>query len=171
MDMNIEELKVTGMEINYYYICKRKLWLFSKGITMEENSERVISGQILHENSFNNEKSKEVLIDNLIKIDVIDKKTIKEIKSSSKMKLSDSMQVYYYLWYLEQIGIHKTGEINYIKEKKKVRLELNDNIRNEIVDTMKDINKIKSLEKSPSIVKNRICTKCAYHNLCFIGEI
>lgn len=169
--MNIEELKVTGMEINYYYICKRKLWLFSKGITMEENSERVASGRILHEQSFKNEKSKEVLIDNLIKIDVVGKRTIKEIKSSSKMELSDSMQVYYYLWYLEQLGIFKTGEINYVKEKKKIKLELDDNIRKEIVSAMENINKIKELEKSPNIIKSPICTKCAYYNLCFIGEI
>ena len=159
------------MEINYYYLCIRKLWLFTKGITMEENSERVADGKILHENSFKNEKSKEVLIDNLIKIDVVSKNSIKEIKSSSKMELSDTMQVYYYLWYLEQMGIYKTGEINYIKEKKKIELKLDDDIRNKIIATIEDVNKVKLLEKSPSIIKSPICSKCAYYNLCFIGEI
>ncbi|MGO0807463.1 Dna2/Cas4 domain-containing protein [Clostridioides difficile] len=33
--------------MNYYYVCKRKLWLFSKGITMEQNSSRVLSGKIV----------------------------------------------------------------------------------------------------------------------------
>ncbi|WP_286317289.1 Dna2/Cas4 domain-containing protein, partial [Romboutsia ilealis] len=51
MSIDIEDLKVQGVKINYYYICKRKLWLFSKGITMEQNSSRVESGKIVHENS------------------------------------------------------------------------------------------------------------------------
>lgn len=168
--MNIDELKVKGIEMNYYYICKRKLWLFNKGITMEENNERVLGGKVLHEQSFKNEKSKEVLIDSLIKIDVVGKKSIKEVKSSSKMELSDSMQVYYYLWYLEQLGIAKTGEINYVKEKKKIELKLDDNIREEIKSAINNINELKKLGKAPAIDKSSICKKCAYHNLCFIGE-
>lgn len=48
MSIDLEKLKVQGVKINYYYICKRKLWLFSKGITMEQNSDRVLSGKLIH---------------------------------------------------------------------------------------------------------------------------
>ena len=68
MSIDIEDLKVQGVKINYYYICKRKLWLFSKGITMEQNSSRVESGKIVHENSYKRMKSKEVLVDDILKL-------------------------------------------------------------------------------------------------------
>ena len=44
MEFDFDKLKTQGVKINYYYICKRKLWLFSKGITMEDNSDRVMCG-------------------------------------------------------------------------------------------------------------------------------
>ena len=170
MNTDIEKIKLTGTEMNYYFVCERKLWLFSKGITMESESEAVAIGKVLHENSFSKEKHKEVLIDNLIKIDVVTKSNIKEIKSSSKMLESDKMQVYYYLFYLEQLGIYKTGEINYVKEKKKIKLELTNEIKNKILKSIEDINKLKNSELPPKVRKTGICSKCSYHNLCFIDE-
>lgn len=79
--IDINNLTVSGIQINYFYICKRKLWLFLKGITMEETSSRVLEGKLLHESSFSKEKSKEILLDNLIKIDIIKDDKIKEIKN------------------------------------------------------------------------------------------
>lgn len=40
MEFDFESLKVQGIKFNYYFICKRKLWLFDKGITMENNSDK-----------------------------------------------------------------------------------------------------------------------------------
>ncbi|MCL6617940.1 MAG: CRISPR-associated protein Cas4, partial [Anoxybacillus ayderensis] len=31
---------VSGVQMQYYKVCKRKLWLFSKGIAMENEHER-----------------------------------------------------------------------------------------------------------------------------------
>lgn len=35
------ELLFTGVQVNYYFVCKRKLWLFSHNIGMEKESEAV----------------------------------------------------------------------------------------------------------------------------------
>ena len=51
MEFELEKFKTQGVKINYYYICKRKLWLFSKGISMEDTSDRAMSGKIIHEDS------------------------------------------------------------------------------------------------------------------------
>ena len=51
MNTDIEKIKLTGTEMNYYFVCERKLWLFSKGITMESESEAVAIGKVLHEPS------------------------------------------------------------------------------------------------------------------------
>ena len=61
--------KINGTQINYYFICKTKLWLFSHNIQLEHESESVKLGKILHEDSFKREKGH--LIDNLINVDFI----------------------------------------------------------------------------------------------------
>ena len=59
--------KINGTQIDYYFICKTKLWLFSHNIQLEHQSENVKLGKILHEDSFKREK--DYLIDNLIILD------------------------------------------------------------------------------------------------------
>lgn len=166
----LKELKIRGIMVNYYYICKRKLWLFSKGITMENNSDKVLLGKLLHESSYKKERTKEMLLDNLIKIDILDDEKIREVKSSSKMKDADIMQVVYYLYYLKQNGIEKTGEINYPKEKKKEKIILTEELEKRLEETLKDIKSIVLQDKPPKVEKTKICTNCAYYELCFGSE-
>ncbi len=123
-NINLEELKISGLKVNYYFICKRKLWLFDRKITMEEKSEKVILGAILHEISYKRDKTREVLIDNLISIDILDSFNIKEIKYSDKMEKADKMQILYYLYYLKKLGIHKKGIVNHPKQRKREYIEL-----------------------------------------------
>ena len=40
---------VTGMQVYYYYVCKRKLWYFSNELTMESENENVKIGKIIDE--------------------------------------------------------------------------------------------------------------------------
>ncbi|WP_305513810.1 Dna2/Cas4 domain-containing protein [Methanobrevibacter sp. V14] len=76
---------INGTQINYYFICKTKLWLFSHNIQLEHESENVKLGKILHEASFKREK--DYLIDNLINVDFIkvtDSIEIHEVKRVKK---------------------------------------------------------------------------------------
>ncbi len=98
MGFELEKFKTQGVKINYYYVCKRKLWLFSKGITMEDTSDRVLSGKIIHEDSYKRSKNKEMLIDDILKLDIIDKEYVSEVKITSKMPLPDKMQLLYYIF-------------------------------------------------------------------------
>ncbi len=43
---------ITGTQINYYFVCHRKLWLFCHHIQMEHTSEFVEMGSLLHEHSY-----------------------------------------------------------------------------------------------------------------------
>ena len=45
---------VTATHINYYYICRRKLWLFGNGVNMEHTSDLVTEGKLVHEISYPN---------------------------------------------------------------------------------------------------------------------
>ena len=73
-------MKITGTLINYYYHCKRQCWLFYNNVNMEDNSEDVHLGKILHELK-NTGKNSEIAIDS-IKIDKITDKYITETKKS-----------------------------------------------------------------------------------------
>ena len=46
---------MTGTQINYYFICQRKLWLFAKRIDMEQNSEIVAVGKFISESTYKRE--------------------------------------------------------------------------------------------------------------------
>lgn len=75
---------ITGTHFNYYQLCHRKLWLFANGINMEQESDLVYEGKLVHESSYPQRTSKyeEVEIDG-IKVDYYDarNKVIHEIKN------------------------------------------------------------------------------------------
>ncbi|MFN3406447.1 MAG: Dna2/Cas4 domain-containing protein, partial [Caldimicrobium sp.] len=118
MDFDFEALKTNGIKINYLYVCERKLWLFDRGVQMESSSEKVLLGKLLGEYSYPREETKEVLIDNLIKIDIVAEEEIREVKYSNKLSHAHRMQLLYYLYYLKRLGIEKKGVINYPKMRK-----------------------------------------------------
>lgn len=49
---------VTGTHFNYYQLCHRKLWLFANGINMEQESDLVYEGKLVHESSYPQRTSK-----------------------------------------------------------------------------------------------------------------
>lgn len=172
MNLNFDDLKVQGIKFNYYFICKRKLWLFSNGISMEDQSDRVLQGSTIHEYSYKNKNDKkEKLIDNMIKIDIIDKDKISEVKISSKMEKSDRMQLLYYLYYLDKSGIKKKGTLNYVKERKVREVELTTEDKVLIEETLIDIKDILNLSYPPKIINLPYCKKCAYYEYCYIKEV
>lgn len=170
MEFKLERFKTQGVKVNYYYVCKRKLWLYSKGISLEDNNDRVMSGKIIHEKSYMRKKNKEVLIDDILRIDILDKDYVREVKITSKMPVPDKMQLMYYIFYLKEIGINKKGCINYVKEKRTEEIELNYEMEKEIKNTLIDIDRIINDSKPPKLKKLPYCTKCAYYEFCFAGE-
>lgn len=168
--MQIDELKATGLQVHYLKVCPRKLWLHTHQIAFEDESDSVLQGKILHETSYKRKESKEILIDNLIKIDMLDEHFVDEVKSSSKMVEADKAQLLYYLYVLEQMGIQRKGKIRYPKEKKIEEIELTDKERSEITKWLAQIQAIKQLEKPPKKVKLNYCSKCAYYSFCWVGE-
>ncbi|OGP31326.1 MAG: hypothetical protein A2X87_06430 [Deltaproteobacteria bacterium GWC2_42_51] len=49
-------IRFTGTEVNYYFLCKKKLWYFSHDIQIEQGSDAVYLGKLIHENSYQREK-------------------------------------------------------------------------------------------------------------------
>lgn len=160
---------VSGLQINYYFICKTKLWLYSHNISFELENENVKLGTILHENSFKKENN--VYIDNLINVDFINLKDcveIHEVKKTQKMEKSHEYQLLYYMYYLknEKDIENIKGFLNYPKNRKKEEIFLTEEKEDELIKIIEDINKI-NRGQMPKPEKKRICNKCAYFEFCF----
>ena len=101
-------MTITGTHFNYYQLCRRKLWLFANGINMEQESDLVYEGKLVHESSYPQRTSKyeEVEIDG-IKVDFYDakNKVIHEIKKSNKVDKAHEWQLKYYMYAFEQHGL------------------------------------------------------------------
>ncbi len=175
-------LKITGIHINYYYVCPRKLWLFSHGINMEHTSDMVYTGKIVDDNAYQREE-KHLDIDGVINIDWIDTKRgiIHEVKKSDAVEKAHEMQMVYYLWYLKQKGseiensdqqpntsdFQLKGEIDYPLLKQRTEVVLTEEKEKELITAMLEIEKIMTQDKPPARINKKFCRKCSYFELCY----
>jgi len=161
-------VKITGVEVNYLFVCQRKLWFFTHGISMEQNSQKVEIGKEIHDNSLNDKKT-EMLIDDTIRIDFVDKElAIHEIKLSKAMDVASKYQLLYYLYYLNKKGIScKKGVIHYPKTRKTETIEITESDREEIEKAIEQIVHIKQMQNPPKAAKEKKCKSCSYYELCF----
>ncbi|MGC9365329.1 MAG: CRISPR-associated protein Cas4, partial [Fidelibacterota bacterium] len=159
----------TATHINYYFVCKRKLWLFSHQLNREHESDIVKMGRIIHEDSYEREK-KEIRIGENLVLDFADVQTrvIHEVKKSNKMEKAHEWQLKYYLYCLRGWDIEDfSGELNYPKLRKTVKVDLSSEDVERLAEVIEDIEKIIS-GPAPPPVKIKPCLKCAYYEYCFV---
>ncbi len=163
------EKQITGIMIYYNEVCKRKLWYFVNSIQMEVESDDVLIGKFLDDDSYNRE-DKHINIDNVINIDFISsKKILNEVKKSRKMEEASIWQVKYYLYYLRKKGaVGIKGKIDYPLLKRSLDVELLEQDIIILEQKIKDIYNIINGVVIPERVNSRICKLCAYYDLCYI---
>jgi CRISPR-associated exonuclease Cas4 len=137
---------------------------------MEQNSDRVLEGKLLHESAYPKVKNRNIQIDDFLNVDIMENGTIREIKISSKMEKASKMQLLYYLYCFKKSGVEKKGIINYVLEKKKELVELTKEYEQELCDTLDEIQKITESSKPPELEKLKYCVKCAYYEFCFVKD-
>ena len=155
-------MKITGTHFNYYQVCKRKLWLFANGITMEHTSDLVYEGKLIHEESYPQRSAKyeEVEIDG-IKVDYYD----------TGNKIIHEWQLKYYIYIFERNGMEGvTGILEYPVLRKKDLIYLSDIDREMICEMEHDILQIIESDSCPSLEKKRVCKNCSYIDFCYSGE-
>jgi CRISPR-associated exonuclease Cas4 len=166
-------MQITGTHFNYYLICHRKLWLFANSIQMEQTSDLVFEGKLIHENSYpqRSEKYEEVQIGG-IKVDYYDAraKVIHEIKKSDKHEEAHEWQLKYYIYVFEQYGINGvTGILEYPKLRTTEEVFLSDIDRQQIEQDIKTITNIIQNDNCPPVIKEG-CKNCSYFDFCYAGE-
>lgn len=155
--------------INYYFICKRKLWYFSKDINMEQNSELVEMGKLIDENSYDREK-KSILIDEMINIDFLkDWKIIHEVKKSRKLDNAGKWQLKYYIWVLRSKGVDiEKGILDYPLLRKREEVFLDKDEEKELIEVIENVKEILNMNLPPETINKAFCKSCAYYELCYI---
>jgi CRISPR-associated exonuclease Cas4 len=164
-------MKITGTMINYYFHCKRQCWLFGNRINLEDNSEDVRIGRVLHELSNEGEKLREISIDN-IKVDKITDEYLVEMKKSDADVEAVKWQVLLYLKKLKEKGIVRSGKIEFLeknKQSKKIHyIELTSDLEIHLEDLSNSILELINKPAPPVSVLEQKCKKCAYYEYCYI---
>jgi len=159
---------VTGTLISYYFICKTKLWLFANKINLEDNSEDVRIGKVLHEIS--ETKVNEISFEN-IKVDKITKDYVVEVKKSDSDIEAAKWQLLFYLYTLKQKGIIKKGRLEVFEKKrlnkKRFEIILDEENEKRLLEIINDIENLLNSPMLKPVFKNK-CRKCAYYEFCFL---
>jgi CRISPR-associated exonuclease Cas4 len=164
----------TGTQVNYYVVCRRKLWLFTRNIEMERENENVQIGKLLDEQSYQREQ-KAIALDERIVIDWVESKVLPdgtlllhEVKKARSVEAAHRLQMLYYLYYLKHKGVEARGQIDYPLLKKSEPIELTPAAEAELRVALEQIKTIiTSDEVPPRLTNKRFCEKCAYFEFCW----
>jgi len=158
---------ITGTQINYFFVCKRKLWFFSRQIIMERNSHLIEIGTTIHQ-MFYSRKQKEIAL-NGIKIDFFEKNkmVIHEVKKSETLEIAHIWQLKYYIYRFKQLGIEVSGILNYpiSRKTKEISFDEQDNV--ELQSILKKIKELIRSPTPPTVINAKFCKKCSYYELCY----
>jgi len=162
-----ESLNFTGTQVNYFFVCKRKLWLFSHGLEMEETSDLVLLGKLLHERGYARRR-KEVQVGR-VKIDFVASGCeIHEVKRSRKAEDAHLFQLLYYLYFLRRYaGVNGRGVLHYPLLKRTVNVELTNERITDVEHLLGDMDKLLSSSGPPEPLKVPYCRRCSYSELCW----
>ncbi|MCJ7840937.1 CRISPR-associated protein Cas4 [Lederbergia sp. NSJ-179] len=164
-------MKVTGTIVNYYSHCKRQCWLFANKVNLEDNSENVRIGKVLHELKAEKAKKSEVAIEN-IRIDKITDDYLVEVKKSDADIEAVKWQTLYYLKILKDKGIERKGKIEFIEknkqEKKTIYVELTKEKEADLEKRLEEIQIYIESDQVAGVLNEPKCKKCAYYEYCYI---
>lgn len=134
---------------------------------MEQESDRVAMGRLVHEESYARKK-KELKIDDRIVLDWREDGVVHEVKLTDKMEAAHEMQLLYYLYYLKLKGIEGLrGQIDYPKLRETKMVELTQEKEREIEEALMEMEQIVSSRKAPEVDWMKICRACSYAELCW----
>jgi CRISPR-associated exonuclease Cas4 len=162
-------MHITGNLVNAYYICKRKFWLYARQFNPDPETDLLLIGKIISEESYQREK-KEILFEG-VKIDLIKKEDqeliICEVKKSSKGLKAAMMQLAYYFKKLREKGIYPKGEILIPKEKRRIPFELTEELEKDLENGLFEMKSIMFDDNPPAVYKTSFCKNCGFFEFCF----
>ena len=165
-----ETMRMNGHLIQSFLICPRQTWLLSRAVTQDQDNESLSLGRLLDQNSYSRERHQLTFGDN--KFDFMQsgddgRLVVCEVKKSSRAEGSARLQLAHYLYDLRKAGIEAKGLLMFPTEKKRVEVELTDELMAELDDIYAKIEGLTERELPPPAEMGKYCKKCAYADYCW----
>lgn len=164
-------MNVNGTLMNYYFHCKRQCYLFGHRLNLEDNSEEVKIGKVLHEERAKSDNT-EIAIEN-IRLDRLTAEYLTEIKKSDADVEASKWQLIFYLKVLKDKGMIRKGKLEFVEKnknsKKTMVVELDEQLEKELEKNVEEIQELLRNDMVPPVLSNKAkCKKCAYYEYCYI---
>ena len=173
---SLSEMRIRGLEVQYGVFCPRKLWWFSHGLEQENvdgggtaGHVNVLLGSLIHEQSYPARYQRDILIDDLLRLDFTEGGMVHEVKKSRGGQRASLFQLLYYLYYLRhEKGYITKGVLEFPKLKQRQEVELTPDLEEEVAAVLIEVDRVRSLETPPEVAEPmKVCAKCAYQELCW----
>jgi len=163
---------VTGTMVNYFFHCKRQCWLFANRVNLEDNSEDVHIGRVMHEIRKEEGKNDSEIAIESIKVDSISDEYVTEIKKSDADITAAKWQLIFYLKILKDKGIERKGRLEVAEKNKQSKkyhtYELTTDLEKELEEVISNVEKLVISQQVPLVERNNKCKKCAYYEYCIL---
>ncbi|MBM7582845.1 CRISPR-associated exonuclease Cas4 [Caldicoprobacter guelmensis] len=160
---------ITGTLVQSYNICKRQTWLMAHQIVPDQDHPYIEIGRLLDEETYSRDKKK-ISFENVV-IDIIRSDegdiVVGEVKKSSKAQESARLQLAFYLYKLKQNGIDAKGLLLFPEERRRMPVELDSDLEQELEHIFKGINLVVSMSVPPPPQKIGYCKNCGYREFCW----
>jgi len=167
--MNLTQL--TGSVYYNYMICPRKAWLMQYQIDPEHEHDLLDQGRLTQQEHYQRGNQEMELPG--IKMDRIrrdgDTFVLGEIKKSSSGLEASKLQLAYYLQRLEEEEVGARGEILIPKERKRIEVLLDAEMRKRLKQATQDITVMLKHPRPPKAQWLKYCSNCAYAEFCWSG--
>lgn len=161
-----DPLRVTGVMVQYYYVCKRELWFESRNLEIDRENATVVRGTRVDETAYSDKR--ENLHLGMVSLDLLDDGRVVEVKPSSILTEPAEMQLSYYLWYLDRVAnIQRDGVLAHPRERKRDPVKLTAKRRKKVEAAIRGIHDVVSRSSPPAAEEKPFCESCAYHDFCW----
>ena len=162
------QVRITGLMVQYYHVCKRELWFMSRGIDIDRGAANIRRGTHIDETSYR-DKRRSFQINGRIALDMLDSGEVMEVKASSSLEKPARMQLFYYLWYLDRIlDIQRDGVLAYPAERKREEVSLTEDNATAVEETIRGIINVVESNTPPELDKKPYCDSCLYQDICWL---
>ena len=159
--------RVTGVMMQYYFVCQRELWFLSRNVEIDRDNPNIVRGTRVDEESYERKK-RNFYIDGNVAIDVLDGGKVVEVKPSSKLEEPARMQLLYYLWYLKEVaGVERDGVLAHPTEKEREEVRLTEENEEKVEEAVRGIHEVVNSETPPPAEEKPFCDSCAYYDFCW----
>jgi CRISPR-associated exonuclease Cas4 len=161
------EFRVTGVMMQYYHVCKRELWFYSRDIEIDRENPGIVRGTNVDESAYAGQRH-HFSVDRTISVDLLDDGRVVEVKPSSALTEPARMQLLYYLWYLDRVaGVEKNGVLAHPTERKREPVELTSENAEAVEAAIRGIHDVITEDSPPAAEEKPFCDSCAYHDFCW----